>query len=250
MSQSYLVVPDLHLKFHDPQYLSMITRILVEEGSNLSGIIQLGDFLDNPQCSDFAQDPSRKNELWDDIGGYNMLLDVWESLLPQGAVVHQLEGNHEDRLRRYLWTKAPKVHGMVPSWPSLLKFPERHARRKLTWHWHPLAKWSSCVIGDTVFHHGKFFDRHVAVNNLDRYPGKNLVTGHTHRLQTAYRAGRWSVSLGHGSDAEKTMHEPVPTTWTQAFGIYTVHEGKGHIEVVAVDNGSCVFRGQPLKVGY
>ncbi len=247
----WLVIPDLHFPYHDLKYVKVVTALIrilkVRHGANFRGVIQLGDFGDFWQLSDYDRDPSRQANVLDDLLAYSAQLDLWEKELPEGASYYQLEGNHEDRLRRYIWRKAPDLLKLVKSFPEVLRFAERNKRGHVAFKWFPLSDWRGCKIGDTVFHHGHFYNKHVAVGNLDRYPTK-LVTGHTHRVQFASNGERWSASLGHGSNENDTSHNPVPANWQQAFGVFTSVNNVGSLEVVLVNDGVAAFRGEVLKV--
>lgn len=235
--KQYLIIPDLHVPFHDLRYIRIISKVI--SIIKPYGIVQLGDALDFFQISRFEKDPERKNSIFDDIAIYRQILDVWEKALPPGGEIHQLEGNHEQRLTRYVWAQAREISRAVKPLPELLSLKSK----KIIYKWHPLKIWSSCKIGDCILHHGHYFNQHVAVSNLTRYP-KKLITGHTHRFQFAANGERFSATLGHGSNEDMTAHTPAPTSWQQAFGILTVINSISFFEAVIVQDGRCVINGE------
>jgi 3',5'-cyclic AMP phosphodiesterase CpdA len=95
------IIGDLHVPFHDEQAL----------GSALSYIRELkpdrlvlnGDIPDFYAISRFSRDPSRRDKLQDEIDETNDILDTIDSVLKPGCEKHWVVGNHEDRLRRFLW---------------------------------------------------------------------------------------------------------------------------------------------------
>lgn len=181
----------------------------------------------------------------DDVKSYSLVLDEWESALPSNKTceIFQLEGNHEDRLRRYIWKHAKELaDGWVKSVPELLGLKKRSVKCS----WHPISDWKSCKIGDCILHHGHYYNMHTAVGNLSRYPF-SLITGHTHRFQYATNGDRFSATLGHGSNEEETAHQPTPTGWQQAFAILTVVNGHSILDPVLVKNGKCILYGTVLK---
>lgn len=202
------------------------------------GIVQLGDALDFFQVSRFEKDPERKNSIFEDISIYRQILDEWEKLLPRGGVIHQLEGNHEARLTRYVWAQAREISRAVKPLSELLQLTSK----KITYKWHHLKVWTSCQLGDCVLHHGHYFNQHTAVGNLTRYP-KKLITGHTHRFQYVSNGERFSATLGHGSNESMTAHTPVPTGWQQAFGILTVVNSTSYFEPILVTDGKAIVYG-------
>lgn len=232
----YLIEPDTHRPYHCTRYQHIVYQVM--EWLQPRGYVNLGDAVDWFQLSTFDKDPRRVNFIEDDLALYSSHVDEVEKLLPVGGVLHQIEGNHSDRLRRYIWANARALVGIVPDVPKLLRFPERNAGGRIRAIWHPIANWRSCRIGDTVFTHGHYFDKHTAVNNLTRYRGHNVVHGHTHRVQYAENGDNFQATLGHGSREEDTMHRPVPSDWCRALGLYTVYKGRGSLEICTMRRGS------------
>lgn len=239
--KSYIVVPDIHAPYHDITFIALITEVIKIIKPN--GLVQLGDALDFWQISTFDKDPTRKQSMMEDVKIYSSILDEWESALPANSEIFQLEGNHEDRLRRFIWRHAKELaDGWVKSVPEMLGLK----KRSIKCSWHKLSDWKSCKIGDAILHHGHYFNEHVAVSNLKRYP-QSLITGHTHRFQFASNGERFSATLGHGSNEHQTAHQPTPTGWQQAFGILTVVNGKSSLETIMVNDGKCVLHGMSVK---
>lgn len=241
MIKDFIVVPDIHVPFHDIRFIRLVTKLI--KIVKFKGLIQLGDAMDFWQVSRFDKNPMRKASLMDDVKQYSSIIDEWESALGLDTEFIQLEGNHEDRLRRYIWQNAKELaDGWVKTVPELLNFKNRTIKCS----WHEIANWKSCKIGNCIIHHGHYYNIHTAVGNLTRYP-HSLITGHTHRFQYASNGDRFSATLGHGSDEEQTAHQPTPTGWQQAMGILTVINNKTSFEPILVRNGSCIFRGKRSK---
>lgn len=241
----YLIEPDRHFPFECKKF----TRLVYKMVGVLQpvGYIALMDMLDFWQLSLYDKDPSRKDNVADDLELANDHFNNIESLMPKGSVVHATEGNHEFRLRRYMWRNARDASSITPLIQNLLHFPERNLRGKCRFVWHPLERWNSLRIGNTVIHHGHYFDKATAVSNLGRYPGCNFIQGHTHRVQYAHDGRFFSATLGHGALPEKSSHTPAPNTHQQALGVLTVIGGKGSLEILPVTHGRTVFRGKIIE---
>jgi predicted phosphodiesterase len=235
--KTWIVIPDLHFPYQCKLYVKLISKVIAK--IKPYGIVQLGDAIDCFQISKYPKDPERVNFVFDDILDYKYQLDEWAELCR--GPYYQLEGNHEARLSRFIWEKAPALNKMVKTMPELLGLSN-----SLGLKWFPISKWDSCRIGDTVLHHGVFYNKHVGVQGLDRYPTK-FICGHTHRLQLAYNSDRFHITLGHGSNEEMTAHNATPTGWSQAFGLLHDVNGKCHLETVSVINGRCVLHGEVIK---
>lgn len=236
----YLVIPDLHYPYHDPSFLALIPRIV--KLAKIYGIVQLGDALDFWQISRYDKNPARKRTIAEDAALYKTTLIEWAKCLPKDGVIHQIEGNHCDRLRRYVWANAKELEGLVKTVPEMIGLRDLPIKAI----WHPIHKWDSCKIGDAILHHGHFFNQHLAVGNLTRYP-KKFIQGHSHRFQFASNGTHFSASLGHGSNESETAHQPTPTGWQQAMGILVVINGVSHLEPILVKNGRCVVYGQEVS---
>ncbi len=239
-NKTYVVVPDIHVPFHDPAFLSIVKK--VAKIAKPDGFIQLGDALDFWQVSRFDKNPLRKQTLAEDGKIYHGILQEWAEIIPFGGVIHQLEGNHEDRLRRYIWANAKELAGLVQTVPQMIGLRDLGVRTV----WHDLSNYKSCQIGDALIHHGHYYNMHVAMGNLTRY-GKSLITGHTHRYQYVSNGERFSVTLGHGSNEYETAHQPTPTGWQQAMGLLHVIKGKTSLEPILVHDAYCIFRGRRIE---
>lgn len=245
----WLVIPDLHFRFHDPRFTDLILKILkiMAKRKGFAGVVQLGDFVDLWQVSEYDKDPERRETVLDDLLLYASWLDKAERLLPKKSVWHQLEGNHEKRITKFTGRRVPEVYKLMKTIPEVLGFPGRNLKGLTKWVWHPYTKWDSCRISDTVFHHGFYFSTHVAAKNLSIYPA-NFVCGHVHRVQYVSNGAYFSATLGHGSDPRQTMHMPTPTTWQQALGIFYAgtKATKDHLEILPVEAGSTILWGERL----
>ena len=233
--KQFIVVPDIHCPFHDPSYVKTVTNLIkcIKRSGTLGGIVQLADFVDFWQISSYPKDPTRRDTITEDMETYLSIANEWGALLPEDAVYHQIEGNHEHRLSRFIASHAAPIHQLVSSVEQYLK---RGWRAKAKLKWHDYKNWQSCKLGDCYLMHGFYFNQHVAMTHLTKYK-RSTIFGHTHRLQFVSDGEHFSATLGHGSNENLTAHQPTPTHWTQAIGVLTVDRGKASLQVVSVDNG-------------
>lgn len=243
--QQALVIPDLHVPFHDKKYVKLIDKIITEVKPNY--LVQLGDMVDFFQISKFARSLDERSTCYEDLMEARIILDRWDKLMPEGSEIHLLEGNHEARLLKYYSKRAPELHEMVKSIPDVYGLNVRNKFGKNKWTWHQLNRWDSCKIGDVVYHHGTYFNQHTAGSNLTKYPCPKFIQGHNHRiLYASGGSNKWSATLGHGLDISQIDYLCAPNLWGQAFGLVTYFDGIGSLEIVEVVNDTCVLRGIKL----
>jgi len=233
--EQYLIIPDIHCPFHDLKYTAAITRLLkhLKTSGNLAGLVQLGDFVDFWQVSSYPKDPGRRETILEDLECYLDVAHQWAAVLPQGAVYHQLEGNHEHRLSKFIASHAAPIHQLVTSIPAFLA---RNWKAKARLKWHDYKNWKSCKLGDCYLMHGFYYNQHVAASHLLKYK-RSTIFGHTHRLQYHCDGEHFAATLGHGSDEHMTAHQPTPTHWTQAAGLLTVSSGRTSLQVLIIRDG-------------
>lgn len=244
MKSTALLFSDLHFPYADKKYLSIGTQLIKKFKPD--HVLQCGDALDFSGISTYLTHPKNESKIFAEIEAYNQQLDIWQSAMKKGSTFHQLEGNHTERIQRYVSKNCREIHEIVRPIPELLKFEQR-SKSGVKFIWHPLSKWDHCRIHDVIIHHGTFYDKNLAVSNLTRYQGVKFVQAHSHRYQTAYANGIWSATIGHGSMADKTNHIPGPCQWQQGMAFITFINGKGHFEPIIVQNGMAVFRGEQYK---
>jgi hypothetical protein len=99
------VIPDLHVPFHDKERVAEAFNGV----RNCDHIVLMGDVIDCYSCSGYDKNPARRETLQDELDeGYSLLRELRKAV-GRGVPIDYLEGNHEDRLRRLLWQKAPAL---------------------------------------------------------------------------------------------------------------------------------------------
>lgn len=164
-----------------------------------------------------------------------------EAAAPEGCPLVWTLGNHDSRYTARLAQAAPeymRVHGsdlvdFFPAWTFC---------------------WSIFLNGHTVVKHRWHQGVHGAYNNVLK-GGKNIITGHTHRLHSTMYADwnglRFGVEAGTLSEitpeSDKFAYgEDNPHNWSQGFVVLTFdHNGMLlEPEFCRVMNGTAYFRGQ------
>lgn len=225
-----LGIPDVHLGHHNRAALRCVLR--ANNHYKPKDIWILGDMLDAHSHSSHPGTPGEKKAhyLRDEIEPARILL---EELSKFEALLIYLEGNHEERVRRWLLSSkaAQDVEELVT--PEALL-----ARDNMLWvpykGFYSYENW--------VVLHGASAAKDAARKHMDLFPGYSVMFGHTHRAQHVVRRDPITGRLIHGV-CPGTLSElqPVwckgPTTWTHGFVI--IEDGTPFM--VPIRDGKCTL---------
>lgn len=206
-------------------------------------LVVLGDFADGESLSLHEPDEPGTRDFMDELGCVMRALSELDALGAARKVY--VEGNHEQRLKRYLARNAPALYRNL-SLPELLKLAERG------WEWVPYKQ--SVKIGKLHLTH----DTGSAGMNAHRASAKafmgSCVIGHTHRM--AYEVtGRFDEApylsamfgwLGDVRTAARYLHEAKSAEWVHGFGVFYLEPASGivHVQPVPIVQGRCVVQGR------
>src|SRR5215211_9185434 len=97
-----LYVSDVQFPYQEQEALNIVTQVAKDIRPDI--LFLGGDIVDFYQLSKFSNDPKRKLELQQDIDIANLYLGLLIDAAKAKRNIWQ-EGNHENRLERYLWGK-------------------------------------------------------------------------------------------------------------------------------------------------
>ena len=100
------VLNDTHNPFQDQRVLREVELFLSELQPDL--VVYPGDMGDFYLLSKFDKNPNRADSLQSDLNSTAQLFKRHRALLPNTRMIFEL-GNHEDRLRRFLWSGSPAL---------------------------------------------------------------------------------------------------------------------------------------------
>jgi UDP-2,3-diacylglucosamine pyrophosphatase LpxH len=243
-----LHLTDIHFPYHEPD----AWEIVLDVAKTLSPDIVFlgGDVVDFYQVSDFHKDPARRLMLQDDLDVAATELSRLRETCSKAKFYYQ-EGNHEWRLNRYLWTKAPELSGL-----RKMKVPELLDFKHLAIDWVPRGTLKK--IGELWHGHGDELvtgGQHPAYASLLKGSG-NVIFGHYHKLQIAYHRmldGKVHGAWANGCLCTLTPEYLVLPQWTQSFALvdYT-KSGTFHVDLVPFFRHAgklqCVVAGETYSV--
>ena len=242
----WLVLPDVHRPFHNQILWEKILQIIKKLGSQLSGVVLSGDYLDlftlgsyNANSLGLLKDITLEEEYLDGLKGIEELQDALHS---NTARVY-IYGNHEDRYFREINKLDNAKYG------NTLKDPVEALKLK-EYGYKVLTNWKDDIytVGDIDITHGVYCNIHSAKKHLDMN-GNNVMFGHSHRMQTFCNGNETGYNIGCMIDLKSPYFNYMPrmqrNIWTNGFSFITVDEqNKSHVELIKVDNSTFYWRGK------
>jgi hypothetical protein len=233
-----VAIPDLHAPYHDEAAYELVIRTIGKLKPNT--IVVIGDFADCFSISSFPKSPERRNSLKWEVEETAKCLRRLEGLSDDR---HFCEGNHEERLERYLCQRAPELYGLV-TMRDLLG-TDKHG-----WSWVPYRSW--VTIGKTTFgHEFAHFGKYCMQQSLASF-GHSVVFGHSHRGGTHYEGTidgerRYAMNIGWLGDPAKAdyMHRAQTRAWQQGIGVVDQDEhGNSWAQFVPIVAGRMMIGGE------
>lgn len=197
------IVNDIHIPFYDPNALNLTVQLINAVRPDI--IILNGDINDFFAISRFTTAPWRKLMLAEEI---NEVVKTLNWLFDETRHVHcqwiYLAGNHEERLRMFLWRKAPELAGLEAlSVPQLFKLPDnviyldyKHTPQRIEDDIEPCVEILDTLI---ILHGAKLRLTGNAINlalTIFRKTLMNTIVGHWHRSDQYIQPNFRGVSRG------------------------------------------------------
>ena len=188
---------DQHIPYQDDAAIAVAMKIVRDFNPEL--LVCGSDGVDFYMISHFDKNPDRKTGIQKEIDQWKANQRSWKDAAPN-ALRTFLVGNHEDRLRKYLW-KHPELADL-----EALKLPNVLGLVSLgiEWEWrkNEVDACREIVIEDNLMiKHGDLIRKYSAYSakaelENERYAISTL-TGHTHRGGSTYAAVRGRVVQAH-----------------------------------------------------
>lgn len=208
-------------------------------------IIFLGDYHDVSCVSSFDKDPKKDHRFLSDELAYGIsYLKEMDGLFPRAKFVF-IEGNHCQRIKRYINRNAPKIADKIDM-KEILGIPAR-------WQYLPYGQKGFHRIGrNWIAIHGTIYNKHFAHSLVTKY-GCNVIQGHVHRIQEHYITKfdgevLKAMSCGWLGDPSEADYISDFADWQQGFAIgYFKPNGDGFVQNVPIINHQAVIEGRLYK---
>jgi predicted phosphodiesterase len=187
------ILSDIHVPYHTPEAIECAVKRALKE--DVDGIILNGDTIDCHSLSTFVRDPRARN-FKQERDTTNELLAYLRERFPGARIVWR-DGNHEDRFKTYMMTKAPEIFHLDEfALENLLAFDEHDIEY--------VTDKRIIMVGGLAVMHGHEFFKGFA-------PPVNPARG-------AYLKAKQSCMVGHhhrtSEHTETALDGSITTTWS------------------------------------
>lgn len=242
-----LIISDIHVPDQHVKALELVYKFIKEYKPTTLHI--LGDFLNFPTLSTYPQDPDYHIRLSEEINEGHMILKKFRKLLPSEEILWY-EGNHENRLQKYLARNAVQLASLeiegerVVSIPHLLNLRELQIRYIEKEH-----------RNNVLYHHGELVRGkagYTAHGNLEKF-GVSVICGHVHRLALVYKNlyDRAIFGMETGCLCNRRPYPYYGTMvkdWQLGLGTIDVINGTPYPRIYPIINNSLVYGEKIIKV--
>ena len=248
-----LLYGDSHFPFQDDRALDVV--LAIAEDAKPGVVIHVGDGVDTYRISRFNKNPDRLHTIQDEIDAYRVHLEQMAQTCPDAAR-YVLEGNHEDRMERLLWSLPRDVEQLttlrkvreVLQWPVLLDL------ETIGYTWVPRREQGrTAILPKFIVKHGTriSIDSAMSARREMRVHTYSGASGHCHRKGVYYQ-GKGGVDRGNyvwielGCTCDLYPEQSPDANWQQ--GVTVIHfntdTGGVHIEDYYIHEGNAMGPGR------
>lgn len=233
------VINDTHNPFHDQRAIHEMEIFLEELKPEL--LIKAGDLNDFYQLSKFNKNPERADKLQRDLNSTSAMNKRQRELLPDSRQI-LIDGNHEDRLRRYLWGDSPALKSL-----KALSIEELYGLKDNEIE-HVNYEEGLFINGIFMVTHGdtvRANSGYTAKAMSDKHGGCGMI-GHTHRGGSYYKRDRFGI---YGWWENFCLCNLTPDwitnpNWQQGFSLVHFTKERFWVEPIQIIKGRFVYGGK------
>ncbi|MFD4905016.1 metallophosphoesterase [Kitasatospora purpeofusca] len=246
-----VIISDTQIPYEDKRALKNVLAFIGDYQPD--SVLQIGDLMDYPAPSRWTAGTRAEYEggvIRDSEYAKKNFIEPLRAVY--GGPLEVLEGNHDERPRKYLQSRAPALaaEDQFYRFESLLDF-DGYGIRKVE-PYHPIAPGWVAIHGHESPGLNQVAGRTAAAKA--KKAGVSVVMGHTHRLavspeSTGY-GGKlktiYGFEVGHLMDVKQAGYlRGGPANWQRGFGLLYVGQHGATPHAVPVENdGSFVVEGQ------
>ena len=225
-----VIASDIHIPFQDDAAVRSFIKYCKEKQPEV--VVLNGDVLDMFMLSRFTKGEGR-NPL-EEMTMCQGFLDSLRKAVPD-ADIYYVIGNHENRLEKYVLTKAPELASLIEDVFTIIKTSDYRVRGC-----------ASVTFNDNfVCKHGTLLGNKSGLSAIKEMENAYMsgATGHTHRLArySTRKAGRRFIWLETGCLCDLSPEYMIDPDWEQGFGIIEFKSGRlRNATVVSIENGEII----------
>lgn len=206
------IISDSHIPYQSEYGISSLLSKLRKLSPKR--ILLLGDILDCYPFMRYRKDPEKLLSVNIEIDQARKFLGNIRKIVKNGDITY-LEGNHEERLNKFIWDHAPQLSPLEINIPTILKLEDEGIEY--------INNKDGILINNIRFLHGNFVRKNPGMSALAHMERTNtsIVIGHCHRLSLVYMNYgdiRFGMETGCLADPSKCEYTIFPN-WMLGFGI-------------------------------
>jgi hypothetical protein len=246
-STKVLFATDVHVPWHDPHAVEL--SMLIGEDYKPDLRVAGSDGLDFYKLSRFSKDPMRGKgvTLQDEIYQWQTMEQAWNDACPS-ATVRYLLGNHEIRLRKYIWDQAPELASLEG-----LSFENVLGLDALGIEYDDFSVETNnqeIMIGTLAIKHGSAARKHsgwsVKAELENEFYSVNVLVGHSHRAGQVFVTTRRGLVQGVEGFCLCDLHPSYIVggnpNWQQGITLANVTEHTVDFELIPFERASGYVR--------
>ncbi len=246
-----MIISDLHIPYQDKKAVD----VMYQYGKKYKpdNIVINGDLLDFYRLSTFDQSPERVDSVPEEVEkGKEFIREIRKKF--KDANIYFIEGNHEQRLQRYLW-RNPELHGLdVLKLDNLLEFKKSKIKYIKTDGDYWGKDTGHLKIGDLIIMHGDnrlngaSTSRHAgySASNTMRGIQQSVAIGHIHRLALVKQRTPYGDMTG--VEVGCLCEIPGNANWQQGFVTFETYKGKNsNYRLHEIKKGELIVDGKIFK---
>lgn len=237
--ETVIIYNDTHNPYQDKLVLDLFEQFVREYQPNYLFIN--GDGNDFYPLSNFDKNPERLVNLQGDLDSTGAMYSRQRRIVPNARII-ELDGNHEDRLRRFLWSKVPELANLrCLDLNKLLSLEDNEIS-------HTSYEEGLLVNGIFLVIHGNIASIHSSYTAKRMYEkqGQCGIHGHTHRGGSYYKTDRFGI-WGWWENFCLCDLDPdyiQNPNWQQGFSVVHFKKKRFYVEQVPIIDGKFIYGGK------
>jgi len=248
VTKRVLIIPDCHIPYHNKKAYALMLE--VAKDINPEEIVILGDYADFYAVNGHGKAADMQHTLNEEVEEVKYHLNELRELFPEAKIVY-IEGNHENRLARYIDKNARSLHGLM-STKNLLNLDSLNIDFV---PYDPRQQYS--VGGSKLYarHEPAGSGKYSAAATVNHFCA-SVIFGHVHAIQEyQFITGFGEIHRGIGCGWLGDEHHRVMNyvkkqpQWSLGFAIVDIMEDRNFFcNVAQIINNSCSVDGKIYKI--